>query len=346
MRSGRPGPGWRGPRHPPQEPRQHRLRAVRVVPAAVDGEAVDDEDVQGEDRQGPERIRLDPRQLDDRVDRRDRDGEPPGQLATVHQRQRRQSLGDAEGEHDPAPRAQVAEDVLRVADEEIRLGERDDAVDDVERSRAAEHDGREEAPCGTRGAARAEARDRPALARLWVGSVFEGHPASPPSSHDQRRRALRSVTQLVPTARATNRITAPTSPHAAQTNPKIRNTSTAPSPQASAIASSATQNFAPRLRASTLSGFVDLMGPCSPAGQPRVSPERDDGANPAPRTPRRARPRARTAARGTRAAAGARASPSASARRRRRATAPGAPARTCSAGWPPRPAARPSRRPT
>jgi hypothetical protein len=47
-------------------------------------------------------------------------------------------------ERDPAPRTQIAEHVVRVGDEHVRVGDRGDAVDEVEEAKYQQQDGRED----------------------------------------------------------------------------------------------------------------------------------------------------------------------------------------------------------
>jgi hypothetical protein len=57
---------------------------------------------------------------------------PARQLVAHHNSGRRQQLQDAEDQRDPAPSAQVAEHVVRVSDEHVRVGDRGDAIDQIE----------------------------------------------------------------------------------------------------------------------------------------------------------------------------------------------------------------------
>lgn len=55
-----------------------------------------------------------------------------------------QQLQRAEDESDPAPGSQVGEHVVRVGGEHVRVGDRGDAVDQVEAAGDQQHDRREQ----------------------------------------------------------------------------------------------------------------------------------------------------------------------------------------------------------
>jgi hypothetical protein len=126
-----------------------RSRRVRVAGRpAFGGEPVDREEAHGQDRDRPERIALHERELRERAQARHHDPEPACPLRPGENRERRTDLDDADGQHDPAPRVQVAEDVPCARDVERRLRERDDAVDHAEDAGETEHRAREEEPAG------------------------------------------------------------------------------------------------------------------------------------------------------------------------------------------------------
>ena len=78
--------------------------------------------------------------LVDRVEPEYRHREPAGQLVARQHPGRRQQLQHADDQRDPAPAAQAAEHVVRIRGEYVRVGNRGDAVDQVEA--ADDHQGR------------------------------------------------------------------------------------------------------------------------------------------------------------------------------------------------------------
>ena len=119
----------------------------------------------------------------------------PNQRAQLVARQhpgRRQQLQHTDDERDPAPGAQVAEHVVRVGGEHVRVGDRGDAVDQVETADDHQQDRREQDQAVAFGL---RARRCPGLAGLLPTSSFlpvspepPGHSSypGPYSAHDPR----------------------------------------------------------------------------------------------------------------------------------------------------------------
>ncbi len=82
--------------------------------------------------QGPERVGRDEEHLADGVEADHGHREPAGQLVTCPHPEHRQQLHGAIDGHCPVPGPQVADHVVRVADEDVRVGDRGDAVEQVE----------------------------------------------------------------------------------------------------------------------------------------------------------------------------------------------------------------------
>src|SRR5215210_6425319 len=120
--------------------------AGRLV--SVNRHLIEDDDVEREDRERPERVTRKRQQGADstKAGRDDRDYAPV--QATGPEREGRAELQQAKGERDPAPRVQVAEDVLLVLHEEARVADRGDAVDDVQNADDEQHHAGERDPPG------------------------------------------------------------------------------------------------------------------------------------------------------------------------------------------------------
>src|ERR1044071_5496627 len=115
--------------------------AVEVVAAAVGAQAPQRHDVDGDDHQGPERVAGEEEHLADGVQADQGHPGPAGGLVAGQYPDRGQGLEHAQDQGDPAPGAQVAEHVARVADEYAGPGDRGDAVDDVEQAEHAQQIG-------------------------------------------------------------------------------------------------------------------------------------------------------------------------------------------------------------
>src|SRR3954449_1736719 len=137
-------------RHALHVPGARRLHRRRVAPAlgAAGRDLVDDHDVEREDRERPERIPRDREQRGDRAEARGADADVAAVQAPGPQRAGGKHLEDADDQRDPPPGLEVAEDVLRVRDEELRIADRGNAVDHVQRARYHEQDARERHPAG------------------------------------------------------------------------------------------------------------------------------------------------------------------------------------------------------
>src|SRR5262249_3104631 len=72
-----------------------RASSVAELVPRVGHESVDDQDVDGEHRQRPERVGRDVVELADRVDARDGNAEPPGELTAAEEAERGQQHADA-----------------------------------------------------------------------------------------------------------------------------------------------------------------------------------------------------------------------------------------------------------
>jgi hypothetical protein len=70
----------------------------------------------------------------------------PNQRPNWPDREGREDLQDAEDERDPAPGVHVAQDVLLIVDEERRVADRRDPVDDVQCADDHHHDPGEQEP--------------------------------------------------------------------------------------------------------------------------------------------------------------------------------------------------------
>ncbi|MBV8432257.1 MAG: hypothetical protein JO244_13910 [Solirubrobacterales bacterium] len=70
--------------------------------------------------------------------------EPVGHLVAGKDPDRSQHLHDADDQSDPAPGPQAAEHVVRAAREHVRIGDRGDAVDQVEEADQAQQDSGED----------------------------------------------------------------------------------------------------------------------------------------------------------------------------------------------------------
>src|SRR5215831_17936373 len=120
------------------------LVAGYVLAAAVDAQPPQGDDVEGDDQQGPERVGREEHHLRDGVEPDQDHRGPAGYLVAGHYPGRHEQLQDADDEHGPAPGAHVADHVVRAGDEEVRFGDRDDAVDQVEEPEHQQEDGRED----------------------------------------------------------------------------------------------------------------------------------------------------------------------------------------------------------
>src|SRR5204863_5747283 len=89
----------------------------------------------------PEGICRDVVELADRVDARYEDPEPAGELAAAEQAERGQQHANAQEQHDPAPRVQIAEHESLVTRVDPRVRDREDTLEDRERPAEAEHHG-------------------------------------------------------------------------------------------------------------------------------------------------------------------------------------------------------------
>ena len=112
---------------------------------SVDGEGVDHHPVEGEDDDRPDRIGADRQQGDHGVYRRQCDAQERSDEAAAEDQERGHELDGADHEEDRAPHRQVAEQQL-VDAEVVVLGQRRDAVDDVEHAEDQEHDSRRMRP--------------------------------------------------------------------------------------------------------------------------------------------------------------------------------------------------------
>ena len=105
------------------------------VVLAVDEDAVDDVDAQEEDRQRPPRVgAADREQRPDRAEAGADDPDDPAVGVAGHQREASGELDHPEDDQHPAQGVEVGEDVALVVDEDVRVVQGADAVDDVERA--------------------------------------------------------------------------------------------------------------------------------------------------------------------------------------------------------------------
>ena len=127
---------------------------------SVRRERVDDHEVQGHDHDRPGRIGVEEHQMGERVQPRERDAHHHPDVLQLHHLRAGPQHQQADEDPPEPPRAEVAEQQL-VAVEAAVVGERDDAVEDVERPHEDQHDAGEghhavalvQRRCGGRGCA-------------------------------------------------------------------------------------------------------------------------------------------------------------------------------------------------
>src|SRR5215207_3467349 len=114
---------------------------VPVVFLAVNDDPPDDPEAEGEEGQVPPWVAVAHRQeRSDRAEAAADDPNHPTIDVAGHQREAPRQLDHPEDDQHPAERVQVGEDVPRVIGVEVRVGDRADPVDDVERPHDQQED--------------------------------------------------------------------------------------------------------------------------------------------------------------------------------------------------------------
>src|SRR5215204_1316374 len=105
----------------------------RALVLAIDEDAVHDVDAQEEDGERPPRVvAADRQQRDNGTQAARGDPDEPAPRVAAHERYPRGELDEAHDDEDPPHRVEVREDEAPVADEDVRVVKRSDAVDDVQ----------------------------------------------------------------------------------------------------------------------------------------------------------------------------------------------------------------------
>src|ERR671910_2994294 len=157
---------------------------------AVDQDPVDDVHAENEDAERPPGVVFaDRKQGPDRAEAAGDDPDQPSVGRTAHQREAAGELDHPEDDQHPAKGVEVCEYEPRVVDEDVRIVEGADAVDDVDRAHNQQHDGCEHDPTRT------SHGWLPSVAGRFIATAWRRQ-----SSRGRRRATLPSLSVAVATA--------------------------------------------------------------------------------------------------------------------------------------------------